>query len=93
VAAVALVGVSALMFDAVTPATVTVGIFYVGMILIDFWFPQPKVAFALALLATFLMILGYLITIPDTTPRWVVLLNRQLDIATVWMAALFVWHI
>ena len=92
VAAIAFVGAGALIFDSLTPQTVEVGIFYVGIVLIGFWFPKPKVAFAFAFLATFLIILGYWITIPDATPMRVVLLNRILDIGTVWIAALFVWH-
>ena len=92
IAAIALVGAGALIFDAMTPQTAEVGIFYVGIILISFWFPHPKVAFALGLLATFLIILGYWITIPDNTPTRVVLLNRILDIGTVWVAAVFVYH-
>jgi two-component sensor histidine kinase len=93
VAAVALVGASALIFDAVTPQIISVGIFYVGLVLIGFWFPEPKAAFALALLATLLIILGYWITVPDTTPAWEAWLNRALSIGTVWMTAVFVWYI
>jgi two-component sensor histidine kinase len=92
IAAIALVGAGALIYYAMTPRTAEVGIFYVGIILISFWFPHPKVAFALGLLATFLIILGYWITIPDNTPTRVVLLNRILDIGTVWVAAVFVYH-
>jgi two-component sensor histidine kinase len=92
IAAITLVGASALIFDALTPQTVSVGIFYVGMILISFWFPRPTVSYVLALLATFLIILGIWITIPDSTPMWVVLLNRTLSIGTVWLAAIFVYY-
>jgi len=93
IAAVPVIGACALIFDALTPQTVSVGIFYVGMILISFWFTQPRAAFALALLATFLIILGIWITIHDDTPMWVVLLDRLLSICTIWMAAVFVYHI
>jgi hypothetical protein len=93
VAAVALVGAGALMFEAVTPQVISIGIFYVGMVLIGFWFPEPKAALALALLATPLIIVGYWITIPDNTPAGEAWLNRALAIGTVWMTAVFVWHI
>jgi two-component sensor histidine kinase len=92
IAAIVLIGASALTCDALTPQTISVGIFYVGMILISFWLPRPTVAFALALLATFLIVFGIWITIPDSTPTWVVLLNRTLSIATVWLAAVFVYY-
>jgi len=93
IVAVPVIGACALIFDALTPQTVSVGIFYVGMILISFWFTQPRAAFALALLATFLIILGIWITIHDDTPMWVVLLDRLLSIGTIWIAAVFVYHI
>jgi two-component sensor histidine kinase len=92
IAAVVLVGACALIFDALTPQTVSVGIFYVGLILIGFWFSRPTAVFALALLATFLILLGVWITIADSTPMWVVLLNRTLSIGTVWLAAVFVYY-
>ena len=92
VAAGAFVGAGALIFDAMTPETVSVGIFYVGLVLIGFWLPQPKATLALALLATLLIVVGSWITIPDNTPAWVALLNRTFSIGTVWMTAVFVWR-
>jgi two-component sensor histidine kinase len=91
--AVALAGAGALILDAVTPQVISVGIFYVAMVLVGFWFPNPKAAPILALLATPLIIVGYWITIPDNTPAWEAWLNRALAIGTVWMVAVFVWHI
>ncbi|MBS0525334.1 MAG: sensor histidine kinase [Proteobacteria bacterium] len=87
------VAAGALAFDALTPQTVSVGMFYVGLVLIGFWFPSPKAALVLALLATPLVIAGYWITIPDNTPAWEVYLNRALAIGAVWITAGFVWHI
>lgn len=46
------VAAGALAFDALTPQIVSVGFFYVGLVLIGFWFPNPKAALVLALLAT-----------------------------------------
>jgi two-component sensor histidine kinase len=80
-------------FDALTPQIISVGILYVGLVLLGFWFPQQKAALALALLATPLIIAGYWITIPDDVPAWQAWLNRALAIGTVWFAAVFVWHI
>lgn len=83
----------ALMFDALTPQIISVGILYVGLVLLGFWFPNPKAALALALLATPLVIAGYWITIPDSIPAWQEWLNRALAIGTVWITAVFVWYI
>jgi len=88
-----LVAASALAVEAETPQIISVGIFYVGLVLIGFWFPKPKAALALAMLATPLIIVGYWITIPDDTPAWEPWLNRALTIGTVWLTAIFVWHI
>jgi ABC-type Co2+ transport system permease subunit len=64
--AVVLVAAGALVFDAVTPELVSVTLFYVAVVLIGFWFPQPKAALALGLLATPLIIIGYWIAIPES---------------------------
>jgi len=93
VAAVALVAAGGLAFDTVTPQIISVGIFYVGVVLIGFWFPQPKAALALALLATPLIVVGYWIALPDNSTAWEAWLNRALTVGTVWMTAMFVWHI
>jgi hypothetical protein len=69
VAAVPLLAATGLLFDAMTPDIISVGFFYVGLVLIGFWFPKPKAALALGLLATPLIILGRWITIPDNTPE------------------------
>jgi hypothetical protein len=65
-----LVGIGALMFDAVTPQIISVGLLYVGLVLIGFWYPNARAVFGLALLATVLIIAGYWVTIPDETPAW-----------------------
>ena len=83
----------ALMFDALTPQIISVGILYVGLVLLGSRFPNPKAALALALLATPLVIAGYWITIPESIPAWQAWLNRALAIGTVWFTAVFVWHI
>jgi two-component sensor histidine kinase len=84
---------AALTFDALTPQIISVGTLYAGLVLLGFWFPKPKAALALALLATPLIIAGYWITIPDSIPAWQAWLNRALAIGTVWFTAVFVWHI
>jgi two-component sensor histidine kinase len=65
----------------------------VAIVLTGFWFPKPKATLILALLATCLIIVGRWITIPDSSPAWAIWTNRALAIGTVWLTAVFVWHI
>jgi PAS domain S-box-containing protein len=81
------------MFDAVTSQAVSVAVFYVGMVLIGYWLPQPKAALALALLATTLIIAGHWISIPDGALLWESWINRGLSIGSIWLTAMFVWRI
>lgn len=90
---VGLVAASALVFDALTPAIISVGIFYVTLVLLGFWFANPMAALPLAALATLLIFVGHLITISDNTLPWQDWLNRSLAAGTVWLAALFVCRI
>jgi two-component system, sensor histidine kinase PdtaS len=87
------IAAGALIFDALTPEIISVGLLYVALILIGFWFHHPKASLVLALFATALIILGHWITMPDNTPEWQAWLNRALAIGTVWLSAVFVWHI
>jgi hypothetical protein len=91
-AAVTLVAAAALISDALTPQVVSVTAFYVGLVLIGYWLPQPKAALALALLATPLIIIGHWISIPESTPEWEGWANRSLSIGSVWLTAVFVWR-
>lgn len=91
--AVIAAGAAGVIFDASTPDIISVSMFYVGLVLAGFWFPNRKAALALALVATPLIIAGHWITIPGDIPAWQSWLNRALAIATAWGAALFVWYI
>jgi len=82
-----------LLLDELTPQMVHVSIFYVGAVLTGFWFPKPTAALALALLATFLIVVAYWITTPDVGTVWELWTNRLLSIGTVWLTAVFVWYI
>jgi two-component sensor histidine kinase len=93
VAASLLIATGALIFDALTPEIISVGLFYVALVLVGFWFHHPKASLVLALFATPLIILGRWVTMPDDTPEWQAWLNRGLAIGTVWLSAVFVWHI
>jgi two-component sensor histidine kinase len=91
--AVVVIAAGALIFDAMTPQMIAVGLFYVAIVLTGFWFPKPKAALALALVATPLVIIGYWLAIPQNVPAWEAWTNRALAIGTVWLTAIFVWHI
>ncbi len=93
VIAVAVAAASGLIFDAMTPEIISAGLFYVSVVLVGYWFPQPKAALALALLATPLIIIGYWVSAANGLPGWEGWLNRGLAVGTVWLAAAFVWYI
>jgi two-component sensor histidine kinase len=76
-----------------TPRIVSVGIFYVAIVLAGFWLPWPETPFVLALLATVLDVGGFFLAIPDNAPLWANVVNRASDIGTVWLATGFVWYI
>lgn len=89
---VALAGASGLLFDALTPQAVSVAPFYVGMVLLGFWLPQPTAPLALALLATPLIIIGSWVSLPSPAPAWEAWVNHALSVCVVWLVAVFVWR-
>ncbi len=91
--AVTVVAAGALIFDALTPQVVSAAALYMGLVLIGYWLPQLNAAFALALLATPLLIIGHWVSIPESTPEWQSWTNRGIAIGSVWLTAVFVWHI
>ena len=93
VVAIGSIATGALVFDALTPEIISVGFFYVALVLLGFWFLQPKATLALAVLATFLAVGGRRISIPDNVPQWQGWLNRALAVCTIWLAAVFGWRI
>jgi two-component sensor histidine kinase len=92
VIAVTLLGASGLIFEALTPRALSVTLFYVAIVLVGFWLPQPQAPLALALLVTPLVISGYWVSFPGPTPAWEAWTNRGLSIGVVWLAAVFVWR-
>lgn len=93
IAVIALIAIIGLFLDEVTPQMVSVGVFYVAAVLTGFWFPKRTAALALALLATFLIVVAYWITTPDPGTVLEAWTNRILTIGTVWLTSLFVWYI
>lgn len=61
---------------------ISVGIFYVALVLLGFWVP-----------ATLLIIVGHWITIADNTTAWQVWSSRALAIGRILLAAALVWRI
>jgi hypothetical protein len=92
-AAVSVVGAGALIFDMLTPQTVSATAGYVGLVLIGYWLRDKRSALALALLATPLIIIGHWISIPSGAPEWESWMNRGISIGSVWLTAVFVWRI
>ena len=92
-AAVTVVAIGGLIFDALTPQAVSVTAFYIGLVLVGYWLPQLRAAPALALLATPLMIIGHWVSIPSSAPGWESWLNRGISIGSVWLTGVFVWRI
>jgi PAS domain S-box-containing protein len=90
-AAVTVVAAAALIFDVSTPQVVSVSPGYVGLVLVGYWLPDSRAAFALALLATPLIIFGHWISIPESTPEWESWVNRAFSIGDVWLTGAFVW--
>jgi PAS domain S-box-containing protein len=90
--AVTLTGASGLIFDASTPWAVSVTLFYVAMVFVGIWLPQPKAPLALALLATPLIIIGYWLSPRAPAAAWEAWTNRGLSVCVVWLAAVFVWR-
>ena len=93
VVAIGSIATGALVFDALTQVIISVGFFYVALVLLGCRFPQPKATFALAVLATFLAVAGHWISIPDNAPQWQGWLNRAVAVCTIWLAAVFGWRI
>lgn len=93
IAVLALTVFGGLFLDEVTPQMLSVGVFYVAAVLTGFWFPNRTAPLALALLATFLIVIAYWITTPDPGTVIEAWTNRVLTIGTVWLTSLFVWYI
>ena len=85
------VAVTVYAFDLRMPLGVAGGVPYVGLVLLGLWAPWRRYVFVLALAATVLIALGYLLSPPGGTP-WVVLTNRYLALIAVWVTAVLAYH-
>jgi signal transduction histidine kinase len=85
---------AALIFaiDLSLPLGVAGGIPYIVVVLIGVWHPSPRFTLVVALAATGLTGLGYVLSPPAGVP-WIVVTNRGLALFAIWTAAaLVVYH-
>jgi hypothetical protein len=72
--------------DIALPLGVSVGVLYAIPVMMTQWAPQRKAIVATATASTILIFLDYFISPPGGIV-WMVLTNRALSVATVWMVA------
>ncbi len=81
------VGLLILGFDFLMPLGVAAAVPYVLLVLLSLWMPWRKAAWLLAGAATGLTMLGYAVSARSADPAWVVLTNRLLALAAIWITA------
>lgn len=72
--------------DLLLPLGVAAGVPYIIAVLVSLRSPQRRVTVAVAIIATLLTIVGYLLSAPSGN-QWMVLANRALAIAVIWISA------
>lgn len=85
------VGLAALIFaaDLYLPQGIAVPMVYVGPILISLWLPHRLFTLGAAAIATLLTLVGFLASTPGAS-IWMVVMNRSLAVAVIWMTAVLV---
>ena len=86
----ATVCLAGLLFDLSLPIGVTAGIVYLLFVFCALWVARETAAFVFAGISTLLIVLGYFAS-PDGGIPWIVLTNRSLAIAALWIAAVLVY--
>ncbi len=74
-------------FDLSLPLGVAGGVPYVATVLISIWLPKWRYTVGLAVLGTFLTVLGYFLSEPGSV-LWIVLTNRALALFAIWATAI-----
>ncbi len=90
-AAAAVLAAAIFASDLSLPLGVAGGVPYVGVVLLGWWFGSPRAVFALAAICTILTAFGYLFS-PAGGIAWMVLVNRTLALAAIWVTAILVNH-
>jgi signal transduction histidine kinase len=83
----AMIAIGSLAFDLTTPRGVADGMLYVTLVMPGLWMPWRSAPFALAATGTALTAMGYWVSAPGAE-QWIVLINRTLTVAIVWLTAL-----
>ena len=74
------------LFDLFIPLGVATGVPYIAPVLLAHWLPNRRAIVFVACIATVLLGAGYLLSPPGTSP-WIVLSNRILSVAAIWIVA------
>ncbi|WP_169577740.1 sensor histidine kinase [Sinimarinibacterium sp. CAU 1509] len=82
----AMIALGSLALDLTTPRGVADGMLYVALVLPSLWLPWRGAPFALAALGTALTAMGYWGS-PPGAEQWIVLTNRTMALAIVWLTA------
>lgn len=82
-------GFSLLSIDLFLPLGVAGGVTYIFFVLCGKLYPRREYTLLLAVLATLLTFIGYLFS-PVGAPEWVVVVNRLLSVAAIWVTAVIV---
>lgn len=80
----------AFLADTMTPRGVATGILYVGVVFCGRLFQAPRAIYVFAALGTLLTALGFFIKAPSLVPDWMVVVNRGLCMASIWLVAVIV---
>ncbi|HYW93020.1 MAG TPA: PAS domain S-box protein [Gammaproteobacteria bacterium] len=87
IAVAVVVSLAILGFDFLMPLGVAAAVPYVLLVLLGLWMPWRSASWLLAGAATALTILGYAVSYQSGEPHWVVLTNRLLALAAIWITA------
>ncbi|NQU59273.1 MAG: bacteriohemerythrin [Rhodospirillales bacterium] len=77
------------IFDISLPLGVAGGVPYVALVLIGIWFPKKRYVYALAIIGSTLTVVGYFAS-PPGSALWIVLTNRALALAVIWISAILI---
>ncbi|TFU01264.1 hypothetical protein EUV02_13250 [Polymorphobacter arshaanensis] len=76
--------------DLYTPLELNIAICYIPLVFFALAFNRPSTVIDLAALATFLIVLGVIVSPRGEMPLWMVIINRSLAIIAVWLIAFLV---
>ncbi len=80
-----------LLLDISIPYGITVGICYIPLVFCGLWFNRPHVTFVFAAAGSILSLFGYYLKPPSDVAEWIVLTNRFITFAALWLVAILVF--